>query len=173
MNTHHPLPEAARFHPEWIHPSVFLAEGVIIRGHVLMGEGSSVWFNAVLRADTEIVRVGKRTNIQDLSLLHADPGFPCTLGNDVTVGHRAIIHGATIEDRVMIGMGAVLLNGARVGENTIVGAGALVTEGAEIPSGVLALGAPAKVRRELTAEEWERIALTAEHYVQMAAVYAK
>jgi carbonic anhydrase/acetyltransferase-like protein (isoleucine patch superfamily) len=169
----HGLPAERLVFPEGsMHASVFIAAGAIVRGDVTMGESSSVWFNAVIRADTESIRVGRRTNIQDLCLLHADPGFPCVVGDEVTVGHRAIVHGAKVGNHVMIGMGAILLNGASVGENTIIGAGALVPEGVEIPSGVLALGMPAKVRRPLEPEEIRHIQYACDHYVEMARRWA-
>ena len=163
---HHSVPLAPQ-----LHPSVFVAVGAVVVGDVQVGEDASIWFNAVVRGDTEPIRIGQRTNIQDGAVLHADPGFPCVLADGVTVGHRAIVHGATVEPNVVVGMGAIVLNGARIGENSIIGAGAVVTEGAIIPPGSLALGVPAKVVRQLSEEEIERGRRSAEHYVRLAQKY--
>ena len=158
-------------HPELLAADAFIAPSATIRGRVKIGRQSSVWFGAVVRGDTEWVEIGNRSNIQDLSVLHADPGYPCHIGDDVTVGHAAVVHGATIEDGALIGIRAVLLNGAKVGTGAIVGAGAVVTEGMEIPAGHLAVGVPAKVIRELTQEDTERLKQTAGHYVAAAVAY--
>jgi carbonic anhydrase/acetyltransferase-like protein (isoleucine patch superfamily) len=128
-----------------IHPGAHLAPGVVVAGDVVLAEGVSVWFGCVLRSEREAVRIGAQTNIQDLSVVHADPGSPALIGERVTVGHRAVLHGCVVEDDVLIGMGAVLLNGCRVGRGAVVGAGAVVPEGREIPPMALALGVPAKV----------------------------
>ncbi len=133
-----------------------------------IGEDSSVWFNAVLRGDCEALRIGRRTNIQDNCVLHADPGFPCVVGDGVTVGHGAVVHGAQVGDNVTIGMHAVVMNGARIGADSIVGVGAVVTEGTEIPPRSLVIGLPAKVKRSLTDEEVARNRASAEHYVENA-----
>jgi carbonic anhydrase/acetyltransferase-like protein (isoleucine patch superfamily) len=162
-----------RFRPELIDSSVFIAPGAHVMGDVTIGAESSVWFNAVLRGDTDSIRVGRRTNLQDGSVLHADLGVPCTIGDGVTVGHQAIVHGATVENNVIIGMGAIILNGARIGENSVIAAGALVTEGAVIPPNSLAMGMPAKVKRTLSLEEIERIRQSADHYVENAKRYMK
>ncbi|HEX3871795.1 MAG TPA: gamma carbonic anhydrase family protein [Pirellulales bacterium] len=140
-------------------------------GDVAIAEDSSVWFNAVVRADTEAVRIGRGTNVQDNCVLHADPGFPCTVGNGVTIGHSAIVHGATVGDNVTIGMSAVVMNGAQIGRDSIVAAGAVVTEGTVVPAGSLVLGLPAKVKRPLEPHEIEHNRLAAMHYVAMAARY--
>ncbi len=161
------------FQKDLIHPSVFLAEGVVIRGDVTIGEQSSVWFNAVLRGDCEAIHVGRRSNVQDACVLHADPGFPCRLGDNVTLGHGAIVHGAQVADNVMIGMRAVVMNGAKIGPGSIVGVGAVVTEGSEIPPGSLVVGLPAKVKRELTEKEVNYIRRAAEHDVEQAQRYEK
>ena len=160
------------FRPELVHPSVFIAAGAIVIGDVTIGEDSSVWYNAVLRGDTDPIRIGRRTNIQDGCILHADPGFPCTIGNDVTVGHAAIVHGATVENEVLIGMRSVVMNGARIGSGSIVGTGSVVTEGMQIPPGSLALGMPAKVIRAVTPEELEHLRGAAQRYVQRAKLMA-
>lgn len=125
--------------------SCWIAETAVVRGRVTLGEQVSVWFGAVIRAEEEPVCVGDRTNIQDGAVLHISNGFPCIVGNDVTIGHRAIVHGCTIEDRVLIGMGAIVLDGAHVGVGAVVGAGAVVSPGTHIPAGMMALGIPARV----------------------------
>lgn len=159
------------FRPEQLHVSVFVAAGARIVGDVTIDEQSSVWFNAVLRGDTEPIRIGKRTNVQDLCVLHADPGFPCVLEDGVTLGHRAIVHGAVIEEDSLIGMGAIVMNGARVGAGSIIGVGAVVTEGVEVPPGSLVLGLPGKVRRQVTAEELANNRRIAGVYVARAKAY--
>ncbi|WP_018111216.1 gamma carbonic anhydrase family protein [Thermus igniterrae] len=130
-----------------VHPSAFLAPGAYVVGAVEVGEGASVWFGAVVRGDLERVVIGPGSNVQDGAILHADPGFPCLLGPGVTVGHRAVVHGAVVEEGALIGMGAVVLNGARIGRGAVVGAGAVVPPGMEVPEGMLALGVPARVVR--------------------------
>lgn len=163
--------DPVRFQPELIDPSAFIAPGAHVMGDVTIGAESSVWFNAVLRGDTDSIRVGRRSNLQDGCVLHADFGLPCTIGDGVTVGHQAIVHGATVENNVIIGMGAIILNGARIGENSIIAAGALVTEGTIIPPNSLAMGMPAKVKRTLSMEEIERLRQSADHYVENAKRY--
>lgn len=165
------MPSPVVFRPELIHPSVYLAAGVRIVGDVTIGAESSVWFNAVLRGDVEAIRIGRRTNIQDNCVLHADPGSPCTLGDGVTVGHGAIVHGAQIGDNVLIGMKAVVMNGATVGENSVIGVGCVVLEGMEIPPGSLVMGLPGRIKGALTEEHIERIRHAAQHYVDNARAY--
>jgi carbonic anhydrase/acetyltransferase-like protein (isoleucine patch superfamily) len=160
--------DSTSFRADLIHPSVYLAAGVRIVGDVTIGEESSVWFNAVLRGDCERIHIGRRTNIQDNCVLHADPGFPCTLGDGVTVGHGAVVHGAEIGDNVVIGMHAVVMNGAKIGADSIVGVGAIVTEGTVVPPGSLVVGLPGKVKRSLTDEEREHNRHSAAHYVENA-----
>ncbi len=159
------------FRSELIAEEVFIAGSATVRGSVTIGERSSIWFGAVVRGDTEVVEIGCRTNVQDLAVLHADPGYPCQLGDDVTVGHSAVVHGAVVESGALIGIRAVVLNGAKIGAGAIVGAGAVVTEGMEVPAGHLAVGVPAKVIRELTSEDSERLTRTAGHYVLAAQAY--
>jgi carbonic anhydrase/acetyltransferase-like protein (isoleucine patch superfamily) len=134
-------------------------------------DGVSVWFGAVLRGDVAPILVGARSNIQDNAVVHCDEGYPTTIGEDVTVGHGAIVHAATVGDRVLVGMGAVLLSRCRVGADTIVGAHALVTEGVEIPPGSLAIGMPARVKRPLTDEEREGILESSRHYQERGLQY--
>lgn len=129
--------------------SVFRAPGSVVVGNVHIGPESSVWYGAVVRADVAPVSIGTRTNIQDGSILHADPGFPCVIGDDVTIGHRAIVHGAKVGNGALIGMGAILLNGVEIGENAIVAAGSVVTEGTIVAPGTLVAGTPAKEKRQL------------------------
>jgi carbonic anhydrase/acetyltransferase-like protein (isoleucine patch superfamily) len=162
---------AWRFRPELVAPGVLIAPGAVVLGDVTIGEESSVWFNAVVRGDTEKIAIGRQTNVQDLCLLHADPGFPCTLGDRVTLGHGAIVHGATVENDCLIGMRAVVMNGAVIGAGSIVGVGAVVTEGTIIPPGSLVLGTPGKVTRTLEPKDIERIRHAAEHYVAAAKAY--
>jgi len=159
------------FRPDLVHSTVFIARGAVVLGNVTIGEESSVWFTAVIRGDCEAIRIGRRTNIQDGSIVHADPGFPCTLGDEVTVGHGAIIHGATVADRVLIGMRAVVMNGAEIGEGSVVGVGAVVTEGTKVPPGSLVLGLPGKIVRQVTDEDIARIRHAAAHYVAAAREY--
>jgi carbonic anhydrase/acetyltransferase-like protein (isoleucine patch superfamily) len=150
------LPEAGRF---WLAPDAHVI------GHVVLAEDVSIWFGAVARGDNETIRIGARTNIQEGVMLHADPGFPLTVGCDVTVGHHAILHGCTVGDASLIGMGATVLNGARIGRHCIVGANALVTEGKEFPDFSLIVGAPARVMRVLDSASAEKLKASAAHYV--------
>lgn len=124
----------------------FLAPDAVIAGDVVLGEGASVWYGCVIRGELAPVRIGARTNVQDLTVIHADPGADCTIGDDVTIGHRVIVHGARVEDGALVGMGAIVLNHAVVGKGSIVGAGAVVREGFEVPAAHLAVGVPASVR---------------------------
>jgi len=136
-----------------------------------LAEECSVWFHATLRGDVESIRVGAQSNIQEGAVLHVDPGYPVMVGTGVTIGHRAIVHGATVQDNVIIGMGATVLNGAIIGANSILGANALVTENQVFPAGSLILGSPARVARAITAHEIARIAQGAATYVARAAAF--
>src|SRR5262249_51184227 len=127
-----------------IDQTAYIASGAIVLGDVQIGKDSSVWFNSVLRGDTDKITIGESTTIQDLSIIHADLGIPCSIGNRVTIGHRVIVHGCTVEDDCLIGMGAVLLNGARIGRGSVIGAAALVLEGTDVPPNSVVLGFPAK-----------------------------
>lgn len=151
----------------------FVAENATIIGDVRIGRGSSVWFGSVVRGDVACIRVGDRTNVQDLSVLHVDHSNDLTIGDDVTIGHRAIVHGCTVRDRVLVGMGAIIMNGAEIGEDTIIGAGALITEGSVIPPRSLVIGVPGKVKRELTADEMLAILRSAEEYSKGASAYRR
>ena len=155
-----------------VHETAYVAAGAALIGAVTLRPHTGVWFNAVVRADSEPVDVGEGSNLQDLVACHADPGFPLTLGAGVSVGHSAVLHGCTIEDDVLVGMHATIMNGAVVGRESIVAAGALITEGTVIPPRSLVAGVPGKVRRGITDEEVELIRLNAEHYRERATTYA-
>jgi carbonic anhydrase/acetyltransferase-like protein (isoleucine patch superfamily) len=159
------------FHPELVDPQAFIARGAIVLGNVTIGAESSVWFNAVLRGDSDAIRIGRQTNIQDACVLHCDAGVPCTIGDRVTLGHGAIVHGATVADDCLIGMRAVVLNRAVIGAGSLVAVGALVTEGVEIPPGSLVMGVPGKVVRQVTQRDIERIRHATQHYVEAARCY--
>lgn len=146
--------------------SCFIEETGVVIGDVVMGEDCSVWFHAVVRGDVHSIRIGDRTNVQDLCMLHVTHGtHPLVIGNDVTIGHNVILHGCTIRDRVLIGMGAIIMDGALIGEDSVVGAGALVTEGTIVPPKSLILGSPAKVKRAVTENELAWIKESADNYV--------
>lgn len=144
----------------WIAPNAFVI------GNVTMKSNSSIWFGAVLRGDNEPIVIGEDSNVQDGAILHTDPGSPLTLGRGVTVGHMAMLHGCTVGDGSLVGIGAVVLNGARIGRNCLIGARALITEGKEIPDGSLVMGTPGKVVRQLDPEQIEVMQLGAQHYVE-------
>jgi carbonic anhydrase/acetyltransferase-like protein (isoleucine patch superfamily) len=153
---------------------VWVAEGAVIVGDVEIGPGSSIWFGAVVRGDVNRVRIGSRTNVQDQSILHVTGGtHPTSVGDDVTLGHRVTLHGCTVKDRCLIGIGAVVLDGAVVGEDSMVGAGSLVPPGMVVPPGTLALGAPARVKRDLTQEEVAHFLTSARSYAAYAEQYRK
>jgi len=148
-----------------IHPSAFIAPNALVVGLAEIYENVSIWFGAVVRSDTEKVLIGAGSNVQDGAILHADPGEPCILGQNVTVGHRAVVHGALVEDGALIGIGAVVLNGAKVGRGAMVGAGAVVPPGMEIPAGMLAIGIPARVRGPVDPTQ------NAERYLELSRYY--
>lgn len=149
-----------------IDPEAWVAPDANVIGRVALGQGASVWFGATLRGDNEPIVVGAGSNVQEACVFHTDPGFPLTVGRDCTIGHKAILHGCTIGDETLIGMGAIVQNGARIGRNCLIGAGALVTEGKEIPDGSLVVGAPGKVMRTLNDEEIAGMRRSADNYVQ-------
>jgi carbonic anhydrase/acetyltransferase-like protein (isoleucine patch superfamily) len=153
--------------------SAWVAENAQVIGDVQLAPGSSVWFGATLRGDTEPIVVGEGSNIQDGSVLHADVGMPLTIGRRVTVGHQVMLHGCTIGDESLIGIGAIVLNGAKIGRHCVVGAGALVTEGKEFPDGSMIIGSPAKAMRQLTPEQIEGLRRSALHYTENAERYRK
>ncbi|MES2509375.1 MAG: gamma carbonic anhydrase family protein [Pseudomonadota bacterium] len=154
-----------------VHPSAWVAGNAQVLGKVTLAEDVSVWFGVVIRGDTSSISVGKGSNIQDNSVMHADEGMPLTVGENVTVGHQVMLHGCTIGDNSLVGIGAIVLNGAKIGKNSLVGAGSLVTEGKEFPDGSMIMGTPAKVVRQLTPEQIEGLKKSAEHYVENAARY--
>lgn len=151
--------------------TAWIADSAQVMGHVTLGPDASVWFGCVLRGDTESMTVGEGSNIQDLTVMHADHGLPLTIGKHVTVGHKVMLHGCTIGDESLIGIGAIVLNGARIGKNCLVGAGSLVTEGKEFPDGSMIMGTPAKVVRQLTPEQIEGLRLSAQHYIDNARMF--
>jgi carbonic anhydrase/acetyltransferase-like protein (isoleucine patch superfamily) len=151
------VPPPGRF---WVAPNA------TVLGNVILEEDASVWFGTVIRGDNEAIHIGPGSNVQDLAVIHTDPGFPCTIGAGCTIGHRAILHGCTIEDGALIGMGAIILNGAVIGKDSLVGAGALVAEGKTMPERSLVLGAPAKVVRELDDAAVVKMKHAATHYVR-------
>ncbi|MFM8551057.1 MAG: gamma carbonic anhydrase family protein [Nitrospiraceae bacterium] len=152
--------------------SAFIEETAVIVGDVVIGEDSSAWFHSVIRGDVHYIRIGCRTNVQDLSMLHVTHDtHPLSIGDDVTIGHHVVLHGCTIKDRVLIGMGAIIMDGAVIGEDCVVGAGALVTEGTIVPPKSLILGSPAKVKRPVTQEELDWIRESAQNYVRYAKTY--
>lgn len=161
------------FRPDLIATDVYLAAGATVRGTVHIAERCTVMFGAVIRGDSVEVRIGPGSNVQDLCCLHGDPGFPCILGAGVTLGHRAIVHGAIVEDDCLIGIGAIVLNGARIGRGSIIAAGALVPEGKSIPPGSLVMGIPGKVVRQTNAEDLAAIRHAAEHYVELGRAYRR
>jgi len=149
----------------------FIAPNAVLIGDVILQEDSSVWFSCVLRGDADRIEIGAGSNIQDGTVLHTDPGFPLTVGRNVTVGHNAMLHGCTIGDGSLVGINAVVLNGAKVGRGCLIGASALVTEGMEIPDGSLVLGIPAKIKSQLSSEQQMELRRNAEHYVHNARRY--
>ena len=149
-------------------PGAWVADSAQVIGNVELGVNASVWFGAILRGDTELLKIGSGSNVQDGSVLHADVGFPVTLGENVTVGHKVMLHGCTVGDGSLIGIGAVVLNGAKIGRHCLVGAGALVTEGKEFPDGSMIIGSPAKVVRQLMPEQIAGLLRSAAHYVANA-----
>ncbi|MBC8128827.1 MAG: gamma carbonic anhydrase family protein [Rhizobiaceae bacterium] len=149
--------------------TIFVADGARVIGRVRLARGVGIWFGAVLRGDNEWMEIGEGTNVQDNAVLHSDHGFPLSIGADCTIGHGAIVHGCTIGDNSLVGMGATILNGARIGRNSIVGANALVTEGKVFPDNALIVGSPAKVVRELDDSAVAGLAASAAHYRENAA----
>lgn len=160
-------------HTPRIHETAWVAESAQVIGRVELAEGASIWFGAVVRGDVEDIRIGRNSNIQDNSVLHADSGIPLTIGENVTVGHQVMLHGCTVGDGALIGIRAVVLNGATIGRNCIVGAGSVVTEGKSFPDGTLIIGAPARVVRELDPEQIAMMQHGAPHYVNNAQRFRK
>jgi carbonic anhydrase/acetyltransferase-like protein (isoleucine patch superfamily) len=151
----------------------FIAPNAAVIGQVTLQANSSVWFSCVLRGDVERIEIGEGSNIQDGTVIHADPGFPALIGANVTVGHSAMLHGCTVGDGSLVGIGAIVLNGAVIGKGCLIGANALVTEGMHVPDGSVVMGSPGKVRKTLSAEEQLMLAHNADHYVGNAARYLR
>ena len=158
-------------HAPVIDPTAYITDEALLLGRVTVHENASVWFNVTARADNEPITIGKNSNVQEACVLHADPGFPLVIGDNVSVGHQAMLHGCTIGDGSLIGIQAIILNGAKIGKHCLVGAGALVTEGKEFPDNSLIIGAPAKVARTLSPEEITRLHDSAQHYVERASQF--
>ena len=167
------MTDRTHFRPEQAHATAFIAPSATVVGDVTLSAESSVWFGAVLRGDTDRIEVGERTNIQDGAILHADAGFPCILGSGVTVGHRVILHGCTVEDDCLIGMGSILLDNVKIGRGSLIGAGSLLTYGTVIPPGSLVMGSPGKVVRPVKDKEVGMIEGGWRTYVEYAAKYLK
>lgn len=155
------------------HGACFIADNAAVIGNVVLGQDASVWFNVVIRGDNEVITVGDDCNIQDAAVLHTDPGFPMVLGKGVTVGHKAMLHGCTIGEYSLIGINAVVLNGAKIGKHCLIGANALVTENMDIPDGSLVVGAPAKIKRQLTEQQQQGLVLQAQYYVDNGRRFAR
>ena len=155
------------------HPDSWTAPNATLIGNVRLEEGASVWFNAVLRGDNELILIGKDSNVQDGAVMHTDMGYPLTLGTGVTIGHNAMLHGCTVGDYSLIGINAVILNGAKIGKHCIIGANALIGEGKVIPDGSLVMGSPGKVVRDLTDEQKALLQASAAHYVKNGQRYAR
>jgi len=151
--------------------SAYVDPSAVVIGDVEIGERSSLWPNVSARGDTEHIRIGDETSIQDNTALHCDENLPLIIGNRVTVGHSVMLHGCTVEDDALIGIGSIVLNGARIGKGAVLAAGSLVPEGVEIPAGMVAMGVPAKARRPVTPEEQARFSEGMKHYVEKAAIY--
>ncbi len=162
-----------QFHPEQIDASAFVAPGAVVVGDVTIGAETSLWFGAVVRGDVAPIVVGPRTSVQDNCVLHVDAGFPCRIGAGVTIGHGAIVHGATVEDDVLIGIGATVLNGAHIGAGSLIGAGALVPPGMEVPPGSLVMGVPGKVVRAVGEADRAMMRENAAHYVEYGRRYKR
>ncbi|MEA3422276.1 MAG: gamma carbonic anhydrase family protein [Bacillota bacterium] len=154
-----------------VHSDAFIAQSADVIGRVEIKKDANIWFNAVIRGDINRIVIGERTNIQDLTMIHVADDYETIIGNDVTVGHNAILHGCTISDNCLVGMGAIILDGAFIEENVIIGAGALVTQGKRIPKNSMVLGSPAKVVRELTREEIEYFKFSSKNYVETSKEY--
>lgn len=151
----------------------WVADSAMVMGSVLLKKGASVWFNAVLRGDTELITVGENSNVQDGSVLHTDPGCPLVIGSNVTIGHKVMLHGCEIGDNSLIGINAVVLNRVKIGKNCIIGANALITEGKEIPDNSMVMGSPGKVVRQLTEREIAGLTMSAAHYRENAARFRR
>ena len=162
---------AAVFTDSRIDPTAWVAPNAIVNGRVSIGARASIWYNCVLRGDSEFIEVGEETNVQDGSILHIDEGYPCILGKRVTLGHNAIVHGSVVKDGALIGIAATVLSRCVIGEGALIAAGAVVLEGTTVPPHTLWIGCPAKQVKELSSEQRQRLAATYKHYVNNAVVY--
>jgi carbonic anhydrase/acetyltransferase-like protein (isoleucine patch superfamily) len=144
----------------------FIADSASVIGSVVMHQNASIWFGAVLRGDNDVITIGENSNVQDLSVLHVDPGFPLTIGKNVTVGHKVMLHGCEIGDNSLVGINSVILNGAKIGKNCLIGANSLISENKVIPDGSLVMGSPGKVVKQLTEEQMKGLEMSALHYVE-------
>jgi carbonic anhydrase/acetyltransferase-like protein (isoleucine patch superfamily) len=153
--------------------ALFMAGNATVTGNVTIGKQVGIWFGAVIRADKDRITIGDRSNIQDNCVVHTSKGFPVILGRDVSVGHGAILHGCTIADQVLVGMGAIVLNGARIGKGSLIGAGAVVREGADIPEGSVVVGVPGKIIKQTDAAQQQQILNNAASYIELAEEYAR
>lgn len=151
----------------------FVADGAVLVGNIWLGEGVSVWFNAVIRGDIDQIRIGDESNIQDGAVLHVDPGKPLVIGRGVTVGHKAMLHGCEIGDYSLIGINAVVLSGAKIGSRCLIGANTLIPENAVIPDGSLVIGQPGRVKREVSEREWSGLEVSARHYAEAGRQYRR
>lgn len=156
-----------------IHGNAWVAPDANVIGNVVLEDESSVWFCSTLRGDNEVIHLGRGSNVQENCVFHTDMGYPLTIGENCTIGHKVMLHGCTIGDNTLIGMGATILNGAKIGRNCLIGAGALITEGKEIPDGSLVMGAPGKVVRQLDDKAIAKLTASARHYAENAARFAK
>ncbi|WP_412538206.1 gamma carbonic anhydrase family protein [Longispora sp. K20-0274] len=167
-----PLIAAVAGREPQVDPSAFVAPTAVVLGSVTIGAGASIWYGAVLRGDAESITVGADTNIQDNCVVHSDPSFPAVLGDRITVGHNAVLHGCVVEDDVLVGMSATVLNGAHIGAGSLIAAGAVVPQGMVVPPGSLVAGVPAKVRRDLTEDELSLIKANGQGYLALAQAHA-
>lgn len=154
-----------------IHPDTWVAPDANVIGQVVMEAGTSVWFGTTIRADHEKIHIGKGSNVQENCVMHVDPGFPMTIGTNCTIGHKVMLHGCTVGDNSLIGMGATVLNGAKIGKNCLIGAGALVTEGKDIPDGSVVMGTPGRVVRQLDGKAQKMLATAASHYHENMVIF--
>ncbi|MEN3973512.1 gamma carbonic anhydrase family protein [Emcibacter sp. SYSU 3D8] len=150
---------------------IWVAPSADVMGRVVLKKGASVWFNATIRGDDNVITIGEDSNVQDGAVLHADPGFPCTIGRNVTIGHQAMVHGCTIGDNTLIGIGSVILDGAKIGSNVLIGANTLIGNNKEIPDGVLVLGAPGRIVRELTEADIRQLEKSGQGYAAKGRMY--
>ena len=151
---------------ETLGDNYFIADSASVIGSVVMHQNASIWFGAVLRGDNDVITIGENSNVQDLSVLHVDPGFPLTIGKNVTVGHKVMLHGCEIGDNSLVGINSVILNGAKIGKNCLIGANSLISENKVIPDGSMVLGSPGKVVRQLSEDQMKGLEMSALHYVE-------